>query len=168
VLGAFDQDVDARHALAFPQLYKRGILGKEYTRTVFWLFILDGIYQSIVACTPPFVFLSCVSISSLTKRKRETDFIPYFIFKDNTSISFTGHESSGEIDFGTTVAAGAVISANLFTGLHIRYWTWMVTAIIVFSSLAFFVWVAIYSAFPYNFSGITLSLFGTFNFWVRP
>jgi hypothetical protein len=71
------------------------------------------------------------------------------------------------VDFGTTVAAGAVIAANLFTGLHIRYWTWMVTVIIVFSCLALYAWVAVYSVFPYTFSGIVVSLFGTLDFWVR-
>jgi Phospholipid-translocating P-type ATPase C-terminal len=97
----------------------------------------------------------------------QTDFIPYFIFADNTSISVTGHDSSGAVDFGTTVAAGAVIAANLFTGLHIRYWTWMVTVVIVFSCLSLYAWVAIYSLFPYTFSGIVDSLFATLSFWVR-
>ena len=47
VLGAFDQDVNAATALRFPALYKRGIAGLEYTKFLFWLFICDGIYQSV-------------------------------------------------------------------------------------------------------------------------
>lgn len=42
VLGAFDQDVHGDALLAFPALYERGIHGLEYTRTKFWLYVLDG------------------------------------------------------------------------------------------------------------------------------
>lgn len=47
VLGALDQDVDAKASLAFPSLYKRGIAGLEYTKSIFWAFILDGVFQSV-------------------------------------------------------------------------------------------------------------------------
>jgi phospholipid-translocating ATPase len=42
LLGAFDQDLNAQALLAFPPLYERGIRGLEYTRTKFWLYVLDG------------------------------------------------------------------------------------------------------------------------------
>jgi phospholipid-translocating ATPase len=45
---AFDQDINAKAALAFPQLYVRGIRGLEYTRTKFLLYMSDGLYQSAV------------------------------------------------------------------------------------------------------------------------
>lgn len=45
--GAFDQDVDATTSLRYPILYRRGIAGLEYTRTMFFAFILDGLYQSV-------------------------------------------------------------------------------------------------------------------------
>ncbi|KAF8269428.1 phospholipid-translocating P-type ATPase [Lactarius quietus] len=47
-LGAFDQDINAKAAMAFPQLYVRGIRGLEYTRTKFWLYMLDGLYHNLV------------------------------------------------------------------------------------------------------------------------
>jgi phospholipid-translocating ATPase len=42
VLGAFDQDLNARAALAFPQLYIRG------------LYMADGLYQSAVVYFVPY------------------------------------------------------------------------------------------------------------------
>lgn len=63
VLGAFDQDVNAMALLAFPQLYERGIKGLEYTRTKFWLYMLDGPFRS------PFLTLSSLR-TRLTTRSR--------------------------------------------------------------------------------------------------
>ena len=74
-------------------------------------------------------------------------FCPYMVFSMSASHSVNGHDFS-VWEFGTTVAACAVTSANLFVGLHIRYWTWMVFVIIIGSTLAFHVWIAIYSQFP--------------------
>ncbi|BGO94943.1 hypothetical protein NBRC10512_000622 [Rhodotorula toruloides] len=142
VLGIFDQDVHAKTALAFPQLYRRGILGKEWTRGKFFGFMLDGLYQSVIAFG-----------------------VPYFVYSWSSTLSVTGHDFS-IWELGTTVAACAVTAANLFVGLHIRYWTWMVFVIIIGSTLAFHVWIAIYSQFPtFFFQGEVVYLYGTLNFW---
>lgn len=123
VLGILDQDVDAKTSMAYPQLYRRGILGKEWTRRRFFGYMLDGLYQSAIAFG-----------------------VPYFVFAWSTTHSTTGHDFA-LWELGTTVAACAVTAANLFVGLNIRYWTWMVFVIIIASTLAFHVWIAIYSQF---------------------
>jgi phospholipid-translocating ATPase len=76
---AFDQDLNARASMAFPQLYHRGILGLEYTRLKFWLYMLDGLYQSVI------VF-----------------FIPYVIWTIGVPVSSTGRGVDSLADFGTT------------------------------------------------------------------
>ncbi|GAA5871972.1 hypothetical protein JCM8547_006205 [Rhodosporidiobolus lusitaniae] len=142
VLGIFDQDINARVSLAFPQLYRRGILSKEWTRPTFFGFMLDGLYQAAICF-----------------------FVPYFVFAWSTTHSVDGHDFS-VWEFGTTVAACAVTAANLFVGLHIRYWTWMVWVIIIGSTLLFHIWVAIYSQFPvFTFQNELIYLYGTLNFW---
>lgn len=123
ILGILDQDVDAKTSMAYPQLYRRGILGKEWTRRRFFGYMLDGLYQSAIAFG-----------------------VPYFVFAWSTTHSTTGHDFA-LWELGTTVAACAVTAANLFVGLNIRYWTWMVFVIIIASTLAFHVWIAIYSQF---------------------
>ncbi|GAA6022484.1 hypothetical protein JCM10207_008529, partial [Rhodosporidiobolus poonsookiae] len=142
VLGIFDQDVSARVSLAFPQLYRRGILSMEWTRPIFFGFMLDGLYQAGVCF-----------------------FVPYCVYRWPTSLSIQGHDFA-LLEFGTTVAACSVTAANLYVGLHIRYWTWMVFVIIIGSTLAFHVWIAIYSAFPsFNFQHEVIYLYSTANFW---
>jgi len=92
---AFDQDINARAALAFPQLYVRGIRGLEYTRFKFWTYMLDGLYQSAV------VF-----------------FIPYLVWTLGPTVSWNGKTIESLSDFGTTVAVAAIFAANCFVGLN--------------------------------------------------
>ena len=94
-LQAFDQDINAKAAMAFPQLYIRGIRGLEYTRTKFWLYMLDGLYQSAV------VF-----------------YIPYLVWTAGQAISWNGRTIESLSDFGTTVAAAAIITANCYVGIN--------------------------------------------------
>ena len=92
---AFDQDINAKAALAFPQLYVRGIRGLEYTRLRFWLYMLDGLYQSAV------VF-----------------FIPYLVWTLGITVSSNGKTIDSLADFGTTVSVAAIFSANAYVGLN--------------------------------------------------
>ncbi|GAA5984594.1 hypothetical protein JCM10908_003414 [Rhodotorula pacifica] len=142
ILGILDQDVDAKTSLAYPQLYRRGIAGKEWTRRRFFGYMLDGLYQSVIAFG-----------------------VPYFVFAWSTTHSTSGHDFA-IWELGTTVAACAVTAANLFVGLNIRYWTWMVFVIIIASTLAFHVWIAIYSQFEtFFFQNEVVYLYGTAQFW---
>jgi phospholipid-translocating ATPase len=92
---AFDQDINGRAALAFPQLYIRGIRGLEYTRAKFWLYMLDGLYQSGV------IF-----------------FIPYLVWTFGLAVSWNGKGIDSLADFGTTVAVAAIFTANTYVGLN--------------------------------------------------
>jgi phospholipid-translocating ATPase len=78
-------------------LYKRGILGLEYTKTEFWLYMLDGLYQSAI------VF-----------------FIPYLIWSIGLPVSAAGRGVDSLGDFGTTVSVAAIFAANIFVGIHIQ------------------------------------------------
>ena len=141
-LGIFDKDVSAETSLAVPQLYRRGMQGLEWTRATFFGFMFDGFYQS------------CISF-----------FIPYLVYRSTTTQSSSGHDFS-VWEFGTTVAVCAVTSANLFVGLHIRNWTWIVFVVIIGSTLAVHVWIAIYSAFEsFSFQNEVIYLYSTMNFW---
>ncbi|CAG8825807.1 18176_t:CDS:2, partial [Racocetra persica] len=76
-LGAFDQDVDAKTSLENPPLYKRGILQQDFTKSKFWLYVLDAVYQSAICF-----------------------FIPYGLFQHGTSHA-TGLQNNGLSDLGT-------------------------------------------------------------------
>ncbi|KAI0354121.1 phospholipid-transporting ATPase 1 [Trametes cingulata] len=142
-LGAFDQDINAKAALAFPQLYIRGIRGLEYTRLKFWMYMLDGLYQSVV------VF-----------------FIPYFVWTLDIAVSWNGKTIESLADFGTTVSVAAIIAANTYVGINTHYWTVITWVIVVGSSVVMLVWIAIYSAFPsIDFVDEVVILFGGVTFW---
>lgn len=94
---AFDQDINAKAALAFPQLYVRGIRGLEYTRTKFWFYMLDGLYQSAV------VF-----------------FIPFCAWIFGLAVSSNGKGIDSLADFGTTVSVAAIFAANTYVGINTR------------------------------------------------
>ena len=158
-MGAFDQDINAKVSLANPQLYERGIKGLEYSRTVFWTYMFDGLYQSAV------VF-----------------FIPFLVYRTGTSATGHGYSMEALVEMGTTVAAAAVVCVTLFVGLNTSYHTALMLGVLVLSSFLLYVscallfasvpslcllqlWVAIYSAFPFEFNYLVVILFGTFDFW---
>lgn len=97
ILPAFDQDVNAKAALAFPQLYIRGIRGLEYTKSKFWAYMLDGLYQSAVVY-----------------------FIPYVVWTLGTVASWNGKTMESLADFGTTVSVAAIFAANIYVGINTR------------------------------------------------
>ncbi|WRT67856.1 uncharacterized protein IL334_004830 [Kwoniella shivajii] len=143
IMGAFDQDVNAIAAMAFPQLYKRGIAGLEYTRTRFWLYMFDGVYQSLV------IF-----------------FIPYFAYGGGETWSSSGRDTNCLHDIGSTIAVAGVLAANSYVGINSRYWTVVTWIVIILSTLLVFIWIPIYSqlaVLPY--AGVAEVIYGTFSFW---
>ncbi|OSX62305.1 hypothetical protein POSPLADRAFT_1181423 [Postia placenta MAD-698-R-SB12] len=143
VLGAFDQDINAKAALAFPQLYIRGIRGLEYTRLKFWMYMLDGLYQSVV------VF-----------------FIPYLVWTLGLAASWNGKAIESISDFGTTVSVAAIFAANLYVGMNTRYWTIITWIVVIGSSVVMVLWITVYSFFDTpNFNDEVVVLFGEISFW---
>ncbi|PPQ70040.1 hypothetical protein CVT25_006368 [Psilocybe cyanescens] len=143
VLGAFDQDINAKAALAFPQLYVRGIRGLEYTRTKFWMYMTDGLYQSAVVY-----------------------FFPYLVWTIGTPVSWNGKGVDSLADFGTTVAVAAIVAANAYVGMNTHYWTVVTWLVVVGSTLVMLLWIVIYSFFEsIDFINEATILFSTIYFW---
>ena len=144
VLGAFDQDTNAAASMAFPQLYKRGIQGLDYTRRRFWLYMTDGLYQSAV------IF-----------------FIPFLVYGSGVTWASNGQDTNSLWDLGTTVAVAGVFSANLYVGINLRYWTVLTWIIIVGSSILILLWIPIYSYLaPLPYYATVSVIYPTFNFWM--
>ncbi|KAJ7687726.1 hypothetical protein B0H17DRAFT_1332344 [Mycena rosella] len=143
IMGAFDQDINARAALAFPQLYVRGIRGLEYTRAKFWLYMLDGLYQSAV------VF-----------------FIPYLVWMFGLAVSWNGKGIDSLADFGTTVAVSAIFAANTYVGINTNYWTVLTWVVVFGSTVLMMAWIAVFSFFfSADFIDEVSVLFGELTFW---
>ncbi|GBB83626.1 hypothetical protein RclHR1_10320004 [Rhizophagus clarus] len=142
-LGAFDQDVDAKTSLKYPQLYKRGILQQDFTKSKFWLYVLDAIYQSAICF-----------------------FVSFGIFQFGSSHP-TGLTNNGLTDLGTIVAGSVIATVNLYVGLNTMNWSWIAFVVIVLSILSFYAWVEFYSVWSsIGFFRLDLILFSEVDFWL--
>ncbi|KAJ7182905.1 phospholipid-transporting ATPase 1 [Mycena crocata] len=143
IMGAFDQDINGRAALAYPQLYVRGIRGLEYTRTRFWMYMLDGLYQSGVMF-----------------------FIPWLVWSFGLAVSWNGKGIDSLADFGTTVAVAAILTANTYVGLNTHYWTVLTWVVVFGSTIVMMLWILIFSFFvSVDFIDEATVLFGELTFW---
>ncbi|KAF8952701.1 hypothetical protein BGZ52_004473 [Haplosporangium bisporale] len=120
-MGAFDQDVDAKTSMQFPALYLRGIKQKHFTRSKFWLYVLDALYQSIICF-----------------------FIPWYLSND---LYASGHSTNDMVALGTLISACSVVVANLYVGLNMFHWTKMIFTVIFGSIIVFFLYCWVYANF---------------------
>ncbi|SPO45746.1 related to DNF2 - Non-essential P-type ATPase [Moesziomyces antarcticus] len=143
VIGALDQVVNIKALLAFPQTYKRGIQGAEYTKPLFYMSMLDAAFQGAVCY-----------------------FIPWWFYTYGPMVGSDGQDMGGLSMFGTSIAAAAVTTANLYAGLIAKHWTGMFWAVEIISLLSVYAWTLVYSAFPvFAFQNVGFWLVQTINFW---
>jgi phospholipid-translocating ATPase len=124
IMGVLDQDVSDKVSLAVPQLYRTGILRQEWTNRKFWLYMLDGIYQSVM------VF-----------------FIPYLFFCTGRAITDNGLDVLDRLRFGLYIAHPAVVTINMYILLNTYRWDWLSVLIVVISDILIFLWTGIWTSF---------------------
>ncbi|SCU90430.1 LADA_0F04016g1_1 [Lachancea dasiensis] len=123
-LGIFDQDVNDVVSVLVPQLYRVGILRIEWNQKKFWLYMFDGIYQSLICF-----------------------FFPYLVYYKTALVSNTGLPLDHRYFVGVIVASIAVISNNLYIFIHHYRWDWFSSLFNGLSSLVLFGWTGIWSSF---------------------
>lgn len=142
-MGAFDQDVDAKTSMQFPALYLRGIKQKHFTRSKFWLYVLDALYQSIICF-----------------------FIPWYLSND---LYASGHSTNDLVALGTLISACSVVVANLYVGLNMFHWTKMIFTVIFGSIIVFFLYCWVYANFftiENTFYGMDSIILNSPAFWL--
>ncbi|PGH34099.1 phospholipid-translocating ATPase [[Emmonsia] crescens] len=144
LMGILDQDVDDKVSLAVPQLYKTGIEQKEWTQKKFWLYMLDGLYQSIICF-----------------------FMTYLIYRPATGVTSNGLDLSDRMRMGVFVACSAVIASNTYILLNTYRWDWLTVLINVISTLLLFFWTGVYTSVDSSgqFYRAGEEVFGTLAFW---
>ncbi|KAJ3372819.1 hypothetical protein GGF31_001356 [Allomyces arbusculus] len=143
LIGILDQDVPDYQALAFPKLFIGGLRQEQYNTVRFWLYILDAIYQSLVAF-----------------------FFGYLLYTD-AIVSPLGY-SSDLYEAGTAMAAYAIITANVYMVLNIKSWSWLTFVGFPLNVALFplYVWVyAIYSS-DSPIAGLERVLLANPTFWL--
>ncbi|CAG8458896.1 8422_t:CDS:2 [Cetraspora pellucida] len=122
-IGVFDRDVPDRVAIEVPELYQWGMKKKGYTMPIFFIYMLEGIYQSLVCF-----------------------FVPYFAYGLG-SVNISGRQPD-YLELGTEMAAACITVANLFNGFNFQCWT-VFHFISVFGSIGLiYIYIAIYSLVP--------------------
>jgi phospholipid-translocating ATPase len=119
-----------------------GIRKKLYTKKRFWLFFLEGIYQS---CVIYFAF--------------------YFLYFDG-ALPLQNGLASSYLELSCAVAITIITVANLEPGFNTRYWTWWQFFCIGLEIVLMVVWVLGYSSFPTSMQDIGFIVFGNPNFWL--
>ncbi|KAG4306223.1 hypothetical protein PORY_000211 [Pneumocystis oryctolagi] len=145
LMGAFDQDIDAKTSIKVPQLYKRGILQLDWSMKKFWIYILNGLYQSIVCF-----------------------YLPYFLFHKGTFVTRSGINLNGIEDIGVFIAAPVIMVVNISILMDQQHWDWLFILVWILSILLFWLWTGAYSqsTVTLEFYKIAIHVFNTPSFWI--
>ncbi|WWD00085.1 hypothetical protein V866_006993 [Kwoniella sp. B9012] len=122
-IGLFDKDIDDESLMALPELYRKGREGRYFGIKIFLYYLFEGFYQTAV--------------------------IYFFIHYTYVSTTMRGDGYDVYIyEMSTTMVIGAVMVANLFTGLNIDSWTGWTYFGILFGPVLIWLFTAIYSIIP--------------------
>ncbi|RKF75454.1 Phospholipid-transporting ATPase DNF1 [Golovinomyces cichoracearum] len=143
-MGVLDQDVSDKVSLVVPQLYRRGIKRLEWTQTKFWLYMLDGLYQSIICF-----------------------FVAYSLFSPANFVTHNGLNIDDRERFGVYIGPAAVVVINTYILLNTYRWDWLMVTLVVVSSLLVWFWTGVYSTFMIsgNFYKAATEAFTQPSFW---
>jgi phospholipid-translocating ATPase len=144
LMGVLDQDVSDKVSLAVPQLYRRGIERLEWTNTKFWLYMFDGVYQSVI------VF-----------------YIPYLAIYTGNPVTQNGLDMMERFRLGAYIAHPAVFVINGYILINTYRWDWIMVLVVAISNLFVFFWTGVYTSFSTagTFAGTAKEIYGQASFW---
>ncbi|KAJ8654409.1 hypothetical protein O0I10_009979 [Lichtheimia ornata] len=141
-LGIWDQDLDAKTSLRYPELYRMGLRNDVFTTPRFWLTVFDSIYQSVVCFFFPYMLLVAGNIDQ------------------------NGYLANGIYEIGTVVSSIVVFVVNFFVAVSLYSFTWIQIGIISLSILVYYAFVGIYAQFnTFVFAG-HVRMFGSGYYWL--
>lgn len=145
LMGILDQDVDDKVSLAVPQLYRRGILRKEWTQVKFWVYMIDGIYQS----------LTCF-------------FMTYLLFHEGGFASSSGRDLNSRELMGVYVGCAAIVVVNSYVLINQYRWDWVFLLCTAISILLIWFWTGVFSQFTSTgpFYKAADHVYAALSFWV--
>lgn len=143
LLGVFDQDVSAQVSMLVPQLYRSGIMQQEFTESKFWIYIIDGTYQSLISF-----------------------FFPYLLYNYSFQTS-TGLATDHRFFVGVLVTCISCIASNIYVLMHQYRWDWVSFLGFALSCLVIFGWTGLWTITPLSseFYNAATAMFGMTQFW---
>lgn len=143
-MGFLDQDVSDKVSMECPQLYQRGILRKEWSVWKFWIYIIDGLYQSAVCY-----------------------FFAFCLFWTGSFVTTSGHQNNYREGYGAFVATSAIMACNFYVMINEYMWDWAFLLVVAISILLVFFWTGVYTAFTAAgpFYRAAPEIYGSLSFW---
>ncbi|KAL6721865.1 phospholipid transporting ATPase [Lecanora helva] len=144
-MGILDQDVNDKVSLAVPQLYRRGIERKEWSQLKFWLYMGDGLYQSLICF-----------------------FMPYLLFSPATFNTQSGLGVDDNKRIGVYTASATIVVMNVYILLNTYRWDWLMLLLVSISILLIWFWTGVYTAASSSdqFYKAAPQVYGQLSFWV--
>ncbi|KAK4508727.1 hypothetical protein PRZ48_002466 [Zasmidium cellare] len=142
--GILDQDVDDKVSLAVPQLYRRGIEQLEWTQTKFWIYMFDGLYQSVIC----FYFT----------------YLQFYLANFETE---SGRNVNDYKRLGVYIVNPTVVVVNVYILINTYRWDWFMVLITSISILLIWFWTGVYTAFTagFTFYEAAPQVYGALSFW---
>lgn len=108
------------------------------------LYMLDGIYQSVM------VF-----------------FIPYLTVVSSSFVTSNGLDVSDRLRLGCYIAHPAVVTINLYVLINTYRWDWLMLLVVIVSDLFIFFWTGVYTSGTYSatFIGAAPQVYAEATFW---
>ncbi|KAJ2743090.1 hypothetical protein GGI20_004003 [Coemansia sp. BCRC 34301] len=142
ILGCVDKPFNYDTAMTYVAVYSDGIRNRYFRWWRYYLYVLDGIYQSMVI------------------------FFTFYIFTYKSDMQNENGRTWGRSDLSTGPTVAVVIAASLCVGFNAWQWNWLMGAAIAFSIVACIAYISISSAVRYySLEGVATSVMSTIVFW---
>ncbi|KAJ2057096.1 hypothetical protein GGH13_007401 [Coemansia sp. S155-1] len=142
ILGCLDKPFNYKTAMTYVAVYRDGISNRYFRWWRYYLYVLDGIYQSMVI------------------------FFTFYIFTYTSDIQNENGRTWGRSDLSTGPTVAVVIAASLCVGFNAWQWNWLMAVAIIFSITVCIAYIGISSAVRYySLEGVATSVMSTIVFW---
>lgn len=142
ILGCVDKPFNYRTAMTYVAVYADGINNRYFKWWRYYLYIVDGIYQSAAI------------------------FFTFYLFTYWSDVQSANGRTWGRSDISTGPTVAVVVAASLCIGLNSWQWNWIMLASIVFSIAACILYIAVASFVRYySLEGIATAVMSTVQFW---
>ncbi|KAJ1799937.1 hypothetical protein LPJ59_001476 [Coemansia sp. RSA 2399] len=142
ILGCLDKPFNYDTAMTYVVVYTDGIQNRYFQWWRYFLYVLDGVYQSVVI------------------------FFTFYLFTYTSDIQNPSGRTWGRSDLSTGPTIAVVIAASLCVGMNAWQWNWIMAAAIAFSIAVCILYIAIASAVRYySIEGVATVVMSTIEFW---
>ncbi|KAJ1885266.1 hypothetical protein LPJ66_010203, partial [Kickxella alabastrina] len=142
ILGCLDKPFNYKTAMTYVAVYSDGIHNRYFPWWRYFMYVIDGIYQSVVI------------------------FFTFYLFTYTSDVQNTNGRTWGRSDLSTGPTVAVVIAASLCVGFNSWQWNWLMGVALAFSIVVCILYIVISSAVRYySLEGVSTSVMSTLVFW---